>query len=524
MLLGIVLHGALSFTFLPIWPAQDIHQNSAAYGFVQHAIHGFRMPAFFLISGFFTAMMLRKRGTKGLILHRAKRILLPLIVGTVVMWPLMLAVGYWGAVVKEKRKDGQTAALNIWGAARAGNLEALQRLIDEGAEVTGRDPLGVSPLEWAAMGDHVRAIELLAEHGADVNARNQQGSTPLHAAAFVGRTEATRKLIELGAQPEVRNNRGDTPLFAAQMDMAFVHLIAGALQLEIDAEAVAAARRDTATYLQSLQTQAAEPATHGESTGGHGGEQLWRLLGAVYLGATFFPVFHHLWFLYYLLWLVALLLVVRWVRRRIPFPTPRWMVATPWCFLWLLPLTFLPQLFMTQTFGVDTAPGLLPWPPTLVYYAVFFGFGALGFGRAEFEQQAGKHWALLFLLALPVLLVGLHLFESRGQLPRDRALISLCAALYAWLMVFGLLGVFRRFFARENRRIRYLSDSSYWLYLAHLPLVIGLQVWVSNWDIHHFPKFLLVCGLTFIILMVLYEFVIRYSFVGTMLNGRKTRA
>ena len=292
----------------------------------------------------------------------------------------------------------------------------------------------------------------------------------------------------------------------------------------IDGEAVAKARRDTVAYLKSLQSPAPESEADPSTSGGDGVNQLRGLLRAVYLGVTFFPVFHHLWFLYYLLWLVALLLVARSIRRRIPLPIPRWMVTTPWCFLWLVPLTFLPQLFMTQTFGVDTAAGLLPWPPTLVYYAVFFGFGALGFGRAEFEQQAGKHWALLFLLALPVLLVGLHLFESRGQLPLDRALISLCAAWYAWLMVFGLLGVFRRFFAQENQRIRYLSDSSYWLYLAHLPLVIGLQVWVSSWDIHHFPKFLLICGLTFITLMVLYEFVIRYSFVGTMLNGRKTRA
>jgi peptidoglycan/LPS O-acetylase OafA/YrhL len=523
MLLGIVLHGALSFTYLPIWPAQDIHQNSPVYSFVQHAIHGFRMPAFFLISGFFTAMMLRKRGVKGLVLHRAKRILLPLIVGTVVVWPLMIAVGYWGAVAKERREDGQTATLNLWGAARAGDLEALQRLINEGADVNGRDPLGVSPLEWAAMHDHVEAIELLAEHGAEVNARNPDGSTPLHASAFLGRTEATRKLIELGAQPRVRNKRGDTPLVAAQMDMGIVHLIAGMLQLQIDGEAVAAGRMETAAYLQHLQAQAVKAGTAETPDGDRGADQLWGGLAAVYFGATFFPVFHHLWFLYYLLWLVALLLVLRWVRRWIPLSTPRWMVATPWCFFWLVPLTFLPQLFMTQTFGVDTAPGLLPWPPTLAYYAVFFGFGALAFGRAEFEQKAGRHWGWYFLAAVPVLLIGLRLFESRGGLPLDQVLVSLCAGVYAWLMVFGLLGVFRRFFACENSWVRYLSDSSYWLYLAHLPLIIGLQVWVSNWDVHHFPKFLLVCGLAFTILIVLYEFVIRYSFIGAVLNGRKTR-
>lgn len=72
MLLGIGLHGLLSLTFVPIWPAQDIHKNTTVYGFILNAIHGFRMPLFFLISGFFTAMMWQKKGSIGLIKHRAR--------------------------------------------------------------------------------------------------------------------------------------------------------------------------------------------------------------------------------------------------------------------------------------------------------------------------------------------------------------------------------------------------------------------------------------------------------------------
>ena len=90
MLLGIVLHGALSFFPVPtsIWPAQDLHQpeinvptvlaaplesaglkvsaDYSPYEFILHAIHGFRLPLFFLVSGFFTAMLWRNRGLKQL--------------------------------------------------------------------------------------------------------------------------------------------------------------------------------------------------------------------------------------------------------------------------------------------------------------------------------------------------------------------------------------------------------------------------------------------------------------------------
>jgi len=543
MLLGILLHGLLSFTFLPIWPAQDIQQNTTAYGFLQHAIHGFRMPVFYLISGFFTAMMWRKRGAKGLVTHRARRILLPLVIGTLILWPMMLALGHWGTLTKEKRAANLSAIPNTWTAAKKGNLDALQHMIDQGADLNQRDPLGVSPLEWAAMYNHPDAITLLVKAGADVDARNPKGSTALHAAAFVGRTEATRALVGLGADVQAANHRGDTPRMAARVDMTIVHLIAGALQLRINDKTVIAGKRETATYLQglempgSIQPSAMElTQAHAENHSRANGENpineqstapaqspVWNSLLGMTLAAAFLPVFHHLWFLYYLLWLIALFLVAVWIRRHIPLPTPRWLFAMPWCLTWLVPTTLLPQLFMTQTFGVDTAPGLLPWPPTLFYYAVFFGFGALCFGRVEFEQRAGRHWASLFLAALPVLLAGLHFFSGRGSNPGAHLLASLCAVVYAWLMAFGLIGFFRRFFSRQNPRIRYLSDSAYWLYLAHLPLIIGLQIWVSNWSLHHFPKFILVCSLTILLLILSYEYLVRYTFLGTILNGKRTR-
>ena len=62
MILGIAIHGVFSFNGMPIWPAQDINQNPQ-YGVVAEFIHGFRMQLFFLVSGFFTAMMLLKKGS-----------------------------------------------------------------------------------------------------------------------------------------------------------------------------------------------------------------------------------------------------------------------------------------------------------------------------------------------------------------------------------------------------------------------------------------------------------------------------
>ena len=59
MLLGIALHAALSFMDFP-WVVQD-RVRAPEFGFVVSAIHGFRMPLFFMMSGFFTAMLWRRR-------------------------------------------------------------------------------------------------------------------------------------------------------------------------------------------------------------------------------------------------------------------------------------------------------------------------------------------------------------------------------------------------------------------------------------------------------------------------------
>ena len=104
-----------------------------------------------------------------------------------------------------------------------------------------------------------------------------------------------------------------------------------------------------------------------------------------------------------------------------------------------------------------------------------------------------------------------------------RLLNVLLQVLYTWGATFGLIGAFRALRKRENKTIRYLSDSSYWLYVAHLPLVLLAQMVVRNWQIPAAAKFGLVCVVVTVILLLSYECLVRYTLVGTMLNGKKTR-
>jgi fucose 4-O-acetylase-like acetyltransferase len=79
LLLGIALHATQPFVAGLRWITREAPSDLLAAVF--YTIHMFRMPVFFLIAGFFGRMMLERRGTPAFIRDRARRILLPLIVG-----------------------------------------------------------------------------------------------------------------------------------------------------------------------------------------------------------------------------------------------------------------------------------------------------------------------------------------------------------------------------------------------------------------------------------------------------------
>ena len=85
MFLGVLLHASMFLMPSKCWPVQIQYADATAvaanpYVFLLLFIHGFRMPVFFLLSGFFTAMLWQRRGLRALGRHRLERVGLPLLV------------------------------------------------------------------------------------------------------------------------------------------------------------------------------------------------------------------------------------------------------------------------------------------------------------------------------------------------------------------------------------------------------------------------------------------------------------
>ena len=484
------------------------------------------MPLFFMISGFFTAMLWRKRGLGGLVEQRLKRIALPLLIGCLTIVPLMWIVNF--VVSQPSTADSSPAAVSaaeVWAAVNSGDTPRVRKAIEDSEiDINALNPdYGASMLASAAFQGHSDLVNMLLESGADVNVRNRDQATALHTAAFMGRPKIARNLLAAGADPDAVDANGQTPKTLLKLDFGTTNFIAASLGVPLDKDDLFEGRAEIAKQFG---------VTDHIGSAGNSESGLAALFGPLY-GLLFqFPLFMHLWFLAFLCWLVALFVVYAPIANLCGITKlPKWLICSPASLLWLVPLTMLPQAYMTPgVFGPDTSIGLLPLPKVLGYYAIFFFFGAVYWDIDDREESLGRLWYVSLPVALLVLFpIGMELISgSQNLLPKLDASTSTLAsnfvqAAFVWLMVFGSIGICRRFLSSESKVMRYISDSSYWLYLAHLPLVVLAQWAVRDIQLPSLIKFIGVNLVVTVILLLSYEYCVRYTPIGTMLNGPRTR-
>jgi hypothetical protein len=175
--------------------------------------------------------------------------------------------------------------------------------------------------------------------------------------------------------------------------------------------------------------------------------------------------------------------------------------------------------------------GIIPVPHVLVYYALFFFFGVIYYDCDDREGRLGGSWRwllpvtllLIFPLALEFATGTFGFRDSLLPTKFHRPASVFFQSLFAWAMSFASIGLFRALLTRENRTIRYLSDSAYWLYLAHLPLCIAGQAVISQWAGPTWIKLPLFSLGLIAVLLLSYQFLVRYTWIGRLLNGPRSR-
>ncbi|ETL47074.1 hypothetical protein L916_03144, partial [Phytophthora nicotianae] len=161
--------------------------------------------------------------TRELLLHGADPLVIPDPGFMNTITPLQLAYvrGNY-AVAQELEEWGSDVALTPFHLAAAHNdVAAVRKFIARKTDVDCLGEMGYvgvnrrTPLHWAAISGATEAVDVLLEGGADPNFQDVRGRSPLHWAAKLNKLEVVRSLLRANADPNLADGEFMTPLMCA---------------------------------------------------------------------------------------------------------------------------------------------------------------------------------------------------------------------------------------------------------------------------------------------------------------------
>ena len=244
----------------------------------------------------------------------------------------------------------------------------------------------------------------------------------------------------------------------------------------------------------------------------------------------------HLWFLYYLAMITALVLVARFLLAatgvlgaaslRRGDAVVAWLATSPFSLV-ILAIPTAAVLWFMSIWGMDTPDrSLRPHLPALAIYGGFFVLGWMLSRRREYMNQFARltpmRWMLAGMgIAAVFWLGGIEQDPSHRYHVAAHVAYAFGYALTMWSLVFLTLGVFKTLCQRPNAIVRYVADSSYWMYLIHLPIVVWLQVAVAEQPWHWSLKLTIVSAAAIAMSLLTYDLFVRSTLIGQVLNGRR---
>jgi peptidoglycan/LPS O-acetylase OafA/YrhL len=247
----------------------------------------------------------------------------------------------------------------------------------------------------------------------------------------------------------------------------------------------------------------------------------------------------HLWFLYVLLWLYAVTLGLRALVLRLD-TSGRFRARADAVLATVVESPLAPAVLALPAiaafllggpwrmwFGVATPDGsLIPNLQAAAQYFTAFGFGWLLHRQPGLINSWTRRWPLNLTLAIGLTaaclaMVGAAPYLGVAQPGLKTVAYAIAYATAMWSWTFAVIGLALKFMSGESPVRRYIADSSYWLYLIHLPLVMALQAMVVRLDLPAEAKIVIVLGIAFPLMFASYQLLVRHSVIGAILNGRR---
>ena len=239
----------------------------------------------------------------------------------------------------------------------------------------------------------------------------------------------------------------------------------------------------------------------------------------------------HLWFL---INLVFFYLVTALVYRLKKFHIIwQFIMLRSKLFLLCFPLLLIPAL-LTQTIPHPAPERIYPQLWSFGYFGVFFAMGWQFFNAQNWLDTIKPYWipmlvfGILFYLFIffnlpqsPTIADAIKYSNQAPPLTIHHVLGVMAEAYCAIYWVLLALLLARQLWNREQKWMRYIADSSYWVYIMHIPAIFTVQLQLTRVDWPIWIEYSISSFGVILIGILTYAVFVRKPPIGWMLNGRR---
>jgi len=230
-----------------------------------------------------------------------------------------------------------------------------------------------------------------------------------------------------------------------------------------------------------------------------------------------------MWFLWLLL-IYSLILLPLFLpgkgTKRSPLSRLATLFEKPWTFVIPVLLLAVSEVFLDF---VEWGGG---W--NHISYLLFFVSGYIMFSNARIQENI-KRYAVIALIAALVL-QALHYILQFGvikiDIPDSKAAYTgwwIFHNLRSWCFIMAILGLVSRYLDFNNRFLRYTNDAVLPFYILHQTIILIIGFFVVQWSMGIAPKYFIICTTSFILIMAIYELLVRRINILRFLFGMRLK-
>lgn len=251
-----------------------------------------------------------------------------------------------------------------------------------------------------------------------------------------------------------------------------------------------------------------ENVTHGRFSG-----TFWQFIphyfdGWYAFGGNFAWMGLHLWYLLMLFLFSWLMLsTFRRINRPNDFTTRLAdIISKPFGpYLFIIPL-FLMELLVSLSPDTVGRRDFGGWSP--LTYLVFFVIGYLLATDERYRPAIEKVRFISLAISLLTIVAIYILFEVM-ELSGMHLLYLLARTTNSWCWLLTFLGFASHHLNFSNRFLKYATATVLPFYILHQTVIVGIGYFIQDWNWAVFPKYLFLAATSFILIMLLYEFVVK---------------